>query len=403
VSSDTDRANPIAGTLEGVPGYPTALKVYRIPASRFWQVRCFFDGRIVKKSTKSEGKADAIKAAKDFYNSLLLKKSQNLPITQSATFERVALDLLKADEDLVKRGERAERFYTDEKQVFQSDIIPFFRKYHVRDITYGTLQNFIQHMNTRGKKPLSSSSISSYLTYVRKILRHAWKLGLIQQLPPFPEVKRSDNPREWFTSEQYDHLKKTINVLIKEKAVVRYHQITDELYQVVLFMVNTFLRPPDLKHLKNEHIEVVKTKTTQYLRIRPPGSKTVTSPVISMDGGVGVFEKLMAIHKKQDAAEPGDYVFFPALKNRQFAFETLRRQFNHVLDKAGLKKSATHAPRTLYSLRHTAIMFRLTKGDTVDLLTIARNCRTSVEMLERFYASHLTAEMNVDKLQSMKK
>jgi hypothetical protein len=53
--------------------------------------------------------------------------------------------------------------------------------------------------------------------------------------------------------------------------------------------------------------------------------------------------------------------------------------------------------RTLYSLRHTAIMFRLLYGD-IDLLTLARACRTSVEMLDRFYARGLHAEMNIDRI-----
>jgi hypothetical protein len=35
-----------------------------------------------------------------------------------------------------------------------------------------------------------------------------------------------------------------------------------------------------------------------------------------------------------------------------------------------------------------------------DLLTLARNARTSVEMIERFYASQLTPEMNIALLQS---
>ena len=34
------------------------------------------------------------------------------------------------------------------------------------------------------------------------------------------------------------------------------------------------------------------------------------------------------------------------------------------------------------------------------LLTLARNARTSVEMIDRFYAKHLLAEMNIEKLQS---
>jgi hypothetical protein len=45
-------------------------------------------------------------------------------------------------------------------------------------------------------------------------------------------------------------------------------------------------------------------------------------------------------------------------------------------------------------------MERLIHGDQIDVLTLARNCRTSVEMIDRFYAKHLTAEMNVAKIQS---
>jgi ribosomal protein L31E len=51
-------------------------------------------------------------------------------------------------------------------------------------------------------------------------------------------------------------------------------------------------------------------------------------------------------------------------------------------------------------LRHTAIMFRLTESKGLDLLSLARAARTSVEMLDRFYAKHLTAEMNVELIQS---
>jgi hypothetical protein len=48
-------------------------------------------------------------------------------------------------------------------------------------------------------------------------------------------------------------------------------------------------------------------------------------------------------------------------------------------------------------------MFRLTKGDQIDLLTLARNCRTSVQMIDKFYAKPLSAEMNVDLIQSNKR
>jgi len=96
------------------------------------------------------------------------------------------------------------------------------------------------------------------------------------------------------------------------------------------------------------------------------------------------------------------YVFLPEKDNRQVAQQIIRRQFNYVLERADLRKNALGELRTIYSLRHTAIMFRLLLGD-IDLLTLARNCRTSVEMIDRFYAKSLTAEMNLDRLHNTRK
>jgi hypothetical protein len=51
--------------------------------------------------------------------------------------------------------------------------------------------------------------------------------------------------------------------------------------------------------------------------------------------------------------------------------------------------------RSLHCLRHTVFSLRLLYGGHIDLLTSARNARTSVEMVECFYASQLSAEMNI--------
>ncbi|MDE8347016.1 MAG: hypothetical protein POH28_12725, partial [Acidocella sp.] len=40
-----------------------------------------------------------------------------------------------------------------------------------------------------------------------------------------------------------------------------------------------------------------------------------------------------------------------------------------------------------YSLRHTYICLRLMEG--ADIYQIAKNCRTSVEMIEKHYAAHI--------------
>jgi hypothetical protein len=43
--------------------------------------------------------------------------------------------------------------------------------------------------------------------------------------------------------------------------------------------------------------------------------------------------------------------------------------------------------RTGYSLRYTYICMRMVEG--ADIYQNAKNCRTSVEMIETFYASHI--------------
>jgi hypothetical protein len=42
-------------------------------------------------------------------------------------------------------------------------------------------------------------------------------------------------------------------------------------------------------------------------------------------------------------------------------------------------------------------------GRAVDTLTLARNARTSPEMIDRFYAAPLQGEMNIGELQSKRR
>ena len=210
------------------------------------------------------------------------------------------------------------------------------------------------------------------------------------------------DPRGWFSLKEYQNLLTACKNHEDAKTKVYGYQITDELRRFCTFSVNTFLRPSDAKQLRHRHVEIVRTKDAQYLRISTDFSKTVNTPVVSMPNAVPVYEKLLKAGKEAGYGNPDDFVFMPKYKNRTFVIRNLGRQLRVVLRSAGLYESASGEVRTLYSLRHSAIMFRLIKGKDMCLLTLARNARTSVEMIDRFYAKHLTAEMNVDVLQSMR-
>jgi hypothetical protein len=168
-------------------------------------------------------------------------------------------------------------------------------------------------------------------------------------------------------------------------------------------MVNTFVRPSDIRNLQHQHITVVRGEHT-YLRMNLPESKRHGAPIVSMPAAVAVYERLREHHSTSGLGDADDYLFLPQQRDRTKALEQLGWQFKYIQSKVGLKnnaavgeaENASSGPaRTLYSLRHTSITLRLLYGGHIDLLTLARNARTSVEMVERFYASQLTAEMNI--------
>lgn len=78
--------------------------------------------------------------------------------------------------------------------------------------------------------------------------------------------------------------------------------------------------------------------------------------------------------------------------SRKYAMSTMSKQFSEALKRADLKTDKSERQRTLYSLRHTAIMKRLINGAPIK--AVADNAGTSVAMIDRFYGSHLTGEMD---------
>jgi integrase len=77
-----------------------------------------------------------------------------------------------------------------------------------------------------------------------------------------------------------------------------------------------------------------------------------------------------------------------------------RELFRAILDEEGLRSDREGRPRTAYSLRHTYICLRLMEG--ANIYQIAKNCRTSVEMIEKYYAAHLKTNLDAAAINVMR-
>jgi len=437
------RTVPIPETITAVPGYPSKLVLFKMPASRFWQVRCWFKGKTYKRSTHSQSLHTAQMVARHFYAQLSADVLQVLPeaaapaqvvlpqITSQVTppvpapsaqpshtpeleplsehtFAALAERMFAGEQARVERGELARGSMQVLRNRLDAHLLPRWGRQHVADIDYAQLMAFVDFMS----KTKSSTTIGQYLVAIRKVLSHGLRMGVITKLPEMPKVKVKTTSRGAFTPTEYWRILRTARSLRgqahpdSQQALRKSHKLLfknaimpPDLAWAVVFMVNSFIRPSDLKTLKHRHVEIVKGQHT-YLRLTLPETKRHDAPIVTLYPAVRVYRQLQQHHSTHGQAKPDDYLFLPGLRDRNYALAVLGLMFNWVLAVTGFKLGAHGQPRSLYSLRHSAITFRLLYGQGIDLLTLARNARTSVEVINKHYASTLNGEQNIGLLQS---
>ena len=153
----------------------------------------------------------------------------------------------------------------------------------------------------------------------------------------------------------------------------------EQFHDYVLFMANTGLRPDEAARLEFRDVAIVTDEATgeRILEIEVRGKRGV-GYCKSMTGAVVPFQRL---RKRNNAL---------ANRNRDLRTKPQRRcifNTSSAIRSLNLKFDRDGNRRTAYSLRHTYICMRLMEG--ADIYQIAKNCRTSVEMIEKFYASHI--------------
>lgn len=436
-SSRRARSVPVLSSMSTIRGYPAKLKIFRISGSRFWQMRCYIGGRMYVRSTRTVEKLLAIDAAKSFYDELVLNerrasqqesiffythKANEYSVSTDAdrnnqkrsveriTFQSVAVRAIEAEHSRMLRGELAMQSFRALSNRLRKQIFPDFGEIDIREVSFGNLQQFLDKLVQR---QASSVTIAQYFQAIRLVLRYALIEGLIKHLPPFPKLRLKSQPRGGFTVLEYKALLRAAKFLAglqdlpkatthRDRAGGIYTKtasVPAEMAWMIGFMVNSFLRPSDLKYIQHKHIEVVRTSHL-YLRLTIPETKRHRAQIVTLRPAVRIYQSLCKYQRLHGLAGPDNYLFMPHIEDRDAAVVIMSANFNKVLVATNLKIGELGQARSLYSLRHTAIMFRLLYGKGIDLLTLARNARTSVKMIEDFYASNLTAEMNIALLQS---
>jgi len=390
------------------------VHVYKRPNSRFWQCATYLAGRNRRTSTKQESLQLAKEFAEDWYLTLRDKNRQGELVSET-TFKQAAA-AFEREYEVITEGQRSPRWVEGHKARLRLHLIPFFGNMGVSQITGGTVQEYRMHRMTPAEepnphsksnrphtgRPPSRSTLHDEIVTLRQVLktamRHGWLSALPDLSPPYNTAAKVSH-RAWFSQKEYKQLYTATRKRARKPPRPHYKWHAEQLHDYVLFMANTGLRPDEAKNLEHRDVEIVTDDWSgeKILEIEVRGKRGV-GYCMSTPGAVRPYERLRDRPKPLDNGADEDVPpVYPEPTDPVFPGNHIK-MFNNVLAEEKLKFDRDGNRRTAYSLRHTYICFRLMEG--ADIYQIAKNCRTSVEMIEKHYAAHIktaldTAAINV--------
>ena len=392
------------------------VQIYQRDNSRFWQARASVGGKQRQFSTKLEHREHAAKAAEEWYLTLQGKMRAGV-LDSGPTFKKAADQFVK-EYGVITEGERSEKWTESHAIRLRIHLVPFFGDLPLDKVTPGKVQEYRVHRMTtyaepnplsksltQRTKPPSRSTLHDEIVTLRMVLKTAIRHGWLQYLPDLSPPYRAQakiSHRPWFSPDEYKQLYEAAREYAREPFKSHYKWNAEQVYDFVLFMANTGLRPDEAFNLQHRDIAIVRDNATdeQILEIEVRGKRGV-GHCKSMPGAVRVYRRLLGrakplegetrrarqLRRKVGGEAPSLPVEeFPKPTDLVFPGNHIKL-FNNLLKRADLKFDRDGKPRTAYSLRHTYICMRLIEG--ADIYQVAKNCRTSVEMIEKHYAIHL--------------
>lgn len=355
------------------------VSVYRRNNSKFWQCAASVGGRQWRVSTKHDSLALAKDFAEDWYLELRGKSRAGI-LKAGKKFKEVA-EVFLTEYPILTQGQRSENWLAHNKLKLNSIILPFMGEKYVPEIDSGVIQDYRLHRAKTCKtgKPPARATLHHEIVLIRHVLKTAKRRGWIDHLPDMSVPYKASGKishRAWFSPEEYKKLYEATRERAAKPLNNRWKEECENFHDYILFMVNTGLRPDEaaILELRDVAIETDEATGERILVIEVRGKRGV-GYCKSMPGAVLPFQR--TVERKRLAEQPTAKVFG----------KPQRELLNNILDELGLKFDRDGQRRTTYSLRHTYICLRLMEG--ADIYQIAKNCRTSVEMIEKFYASHI--------------
>lgn len=244
---------------------------------------------------------------------------------------------------------------------------------------------------------LTNKTLRRDFDVLRALLKYALRQEWIDKICAFPKLTVTPRPGGWFTQEELGRLLNLSHRWICQNDSISDEELRQRTYTdcYMKWLLYTGMRVDEALQVRFEDVavqdpELLESLQDRCLFVQVKGGKLSyrkgTTEMIGLGPGVLAFYRLQQItsNPKPNA------LLFPV---------NPRERVQKLFEKAEVLYDERGQRRTAKSFRHTYIMRSLLAN--VDVYVLAKNCRTSVQMIEQYYGSYITARMKQRELTKM--
>ncbi len=384
------------------------LYVKRRERSPYWQAH-FFYKRLHRVSTHTADLGEATTFALNWWRDIQSAVDDGRVVARKPTQTRTFGEHVKLWQsdyvELMKREARSQQTYKSHQHIVSH---PLFVK-HFFNVPLDKIgqEYWLDYVDAlREEKRATSSVLHHHRNVLRIIVKHAYDNYKPLTNAPYPRLKlpieaaqhkMKDERRAWFSPKEYRRLYHATRQYARSKRDTRWQNAAETLHDYILIMANTGLRVGESRNLRFCDVEKVNGKAEDgtnrsWLKLTNIKGKRgdTAEPATSYWGATRPFERICERRFGSKEWQRSTELVFP---------NNHRALFNKILELTGLKTAMIgrkNIKRDFVSLRHSYITFRLLAGSNP--FVVAKNCRTSVEIIERHYARHLDDNTAVEDL-----
>ena len=362
-----------------------------------------------KQTIKSSG-TNNFKKAKEilfkWYDKLQILDEENIQIHQSSVKD-VYQNFITSIENSTKIEGQTKKWYKDRWNMLSKckSFMNLKIGFKLNDVKE-TFMDWRVKREKAQKKVLRGKTIEGDLMAIQAFTTWAMEQGLRQdKITKIKQIlarklRGQKTLRAQLSKENYNHLLSVSRKRYQSGHSLRVRFERERLHQFIVFMVGTGLRVDECLNLHFDDVEMVDRQKSKrimeqeitlneneryYLKIYLRKSKTNKErEVKSVSSAYFAYKRLINLYKTTGLG---------SISGTIFNVKSFREGLNSLLKEAGLK-TIKRGDRTLTidskSLRSTFIQFMLDKG--VKAIDIAKNCGTSVTMIENFYTANVALE-----------